>query len=312
MSDKVEIENDEVEIEIVEDSFSQGEKDAGRPVATEEPSPVPGDDELSRYDESVRNRIRGAHAEAHAQRRAAEVEAVGRRTAETLAIQALQREATLMAATAEIARNALSQQAKTLREQAVAATLNGDAEKAIEAQSELAKVHSQLAQLPSTETVQRDAQANLERAKQQLATPAAAAPAVSTQVQAALVRNTEAWKARNPWFGNDPQRTADAQQAHQAVTARDPSLLPGSDEYFRRVEGVLSSVYGEKPPMRPPSVAPSPGNPPASKAKTQRLVLTAAEADTAKRLYGKAGNAVQGRMTEAQFLKSYALARVTN
>lgn len=271
--DKVEfeVEGAETEVEVVDDT---PEQDRGRTPMKEPPEDV-SDEELEKYSESVRKRIKHFSKGYHDERRAKE--AAMREKEEAIRIaQALAEENKKLQGSVGQNQAALLEQAKkvvaTEVEQAKAklkeAHESGDTEAFIAAQEEL-----------TSAKIKAERIANF---KQPFAKPAE--PVVQTAPQpeqpVPLDQKATAWKESNPWFGANRGMTAYALALHQDLV--DNGVNPTSDDYYERINKSVRDRFPEAFSSEKPKksvVAPA-----TRSTAPRKIVLTQTQVTLAKRL----------------------------
>lgn len=250
---------EELDIEIGEEEFSQGEADAGQPVAdADTPDEELSDDELARYDERVQRRIKKAHANLHAERRAKEralqeKEELRRVAQEAYSKLTQERDQRLSYTRAAVvaSRSSLEGQVRLLTQEVREAMESGDPDKQILAQTKLNAVVQQLNQIPTDEALNQD----IERIRQQPIAAPSLAPAPADEVQE--------WIKENSWFNDNEQLRTLAIQAENELVTR-WGMRPGARETLDRVSSMihaaLPDIVGSKaaspPPPPPPPAAP--------------------------------------------------------
>jgi len=227
------------EVEIVDDT---PEQDKGR-KPLEKPVAEPTDDELAQYGEKVRNRIKELTHARHDERRARE--ALERQHQEAVrAAQTLFEENKKLKGQINTGTSAFVSQAQRLADVEVekaksalkAAHEAGDTEAFVEAQAKLNEavfMQQRVKSLKPTPLQSEGQRANV--APQQ---PSQQAPA--PQVDPA----TEAWRQRNPWFGQDDEMTSLAMGVHNKLVRS--GYTPGSKEYFDTIDSRLRQVFPDK------------------------------------------------------------------
>ena len=271
--------DDEFEIVTTETQFDNPE-DEGRPVATAD-TPVTDvtDEDLDKIQkESIRTRLKALSAQAHEQRRRAEI--AEQEKAELMRALRVSQERTFTttAAAVSAARQALQAQLDTATREYKEAHETGDVDKQLAAQMKLQQVTSQLSTIPDDAAVQRDVEA--ERAR--LAAQMQAAQA--QQQQASVDPRVAAWVQKNPWFETDPVLREAAIVADRQLQA-DGTVPVGSDVYFAAIETAVKALFPKKfASMSPPAPPPPPSssrvapvvrsNTPANGAKQGKKTIT--------------------------------------
>jgi len=249
-------EEDDFDIEVVETEFSQGEKDAGRPIAdlSEEEDAEPTDDELAVYDARVQKRIKSAHAKANANRRAAEV--AEKKATEAIRIAAIlqdelrkarQNGTSYARVAVKSTRDSLQSQRAAYEAEYRTAIESGDAEAQVKASQNLTLVTQQLSGLPDDETLERDLAQHVNTPVPEL--PRAAPPPANPDL--------DAWKRENPWFETDPELQQTAIEAENVLMQR-YGKPPGTKETLALVKTMLTPLLAERGYMQTPSPPPAP------------------------------------------------------
>lgn len=274
-----EVEND-TDIEIVDDTPDQdkGRKPLEKPVAE------PTDDELEQYGEKVRNRIKELTHARHDERRAKE--ALERQNQEAIrAAQALFEENKKLKGQLDKGTGAFVTQAQRLADVEVekakaalkAAHEAGDTEAFVEAQATLnAAVFQQM-----RAKALKPAPLQSEEQRGNVAVQQPSQPAPAPQVDPA----TEAWRERNPWFGQDDEMTSLAMGVHNRLVRS--GYAPGSKEYFDTIDSRLRQVFPDKfeTPKSEPARRPSTVVAPTQRATSAKKVkLTQSQVSIARRL----------------------------
>lgn len=271
--DKVEfeIENAETEVEVVDDT---PEEDRGRQPMKEPPEDV-SDEELEKYSESVRKRIKHFSKGYHDERRAKEAAMREREEAIRIA-QALaeenkklhgsvgQNQAALLEQAKKVVANEVEQAKAKLKE----AHESGDTEAFIAAQEELTAAKIKAERVANFKPpVAKPAEPVVQPAPQ----PVAAPP---------LDQKAIAWKESNPWFGPNRGMTAYALALHQDLV--DSGVNPNSDDYYERINKGVRERFPEAFPSDKPKksvVAPA-----TRSTAPKKIVLTQTQVNLAKRL----------------------------
>ena len=271
--DKVEfeIENAETEVEVVDDT---PEEDRGRQPMKEPPEDV-SDEELEKYSESVRKRIKHFSKGYHDERRAKEAAMREKEEALRLA-QVLAEENKKLQSSVGQNQSALLEQAKKVVaaevEKAKAklkdAHESGDTEAFIAAQEEL-----------TAAKIKAERVANF---KPPVAKPAAPVvqPAPQPEQPAPVDQKAVAWRESNPWFGPNRGMTAYALALHQDLV--DSGVNPTSEDYYERINKGVRERFPEAFPSEKPKksvVAPA-----TRSTAPKKIVLTQTQVNLAKRL----------------------------
>ena len=272
-------EDEKPEIEVVDDT---PEQDRGR-KPMEEPPKEMGDEELAKYDESVRKRIQHFTKGYHEERRAKEAALREREEALRLA-QAIVEENKKLKGSLNSNQTALLEQAKKnisndLEQAKVkykAAYESGDADALIAAQEELTTAKMRAERIASFKPP----------SLQETETP------VKTEVQAPAPVQRDpkllAWQEQNQWFGSNKRMTAFALGLHDDLVAE--GVTAGSDAYYKRIDQEMRERFpetfdSEKPadastsPPKKSNVAPA-----TRSTAPKKIVLTKTQVEIAKRL----------------------------
>jgi len=277
VEDKIEVE-EAPELEIVDDT---PEPDRGRKPADEPPKEF-SDDELETYNDSVKKRIKHFTKGYHDERRAKEAAYREREEALKLA-QSVVEENKKLKGSLNQGQTALLEQAKKVVENELQSAKNkykaayemGDSDALAEAQSELTAVTIKARELHNFKPAPLQEERN----------------EVQTQVTqpAQLDRKAEAWKDKNPWFGQNRRMTSYALAIHEELT-QDERLNPSSEEYYRRIDSEMrtrfpdafesdTEVDASPPPQKKSIVAPA-----SRSTASKKIVLTTSQVNIAKRL----------------------------
>jgi hypothetical protein len=271
--EKVEFEvEDAVEVEVVDDT---PEEDRGR-----EPAPEPedvSDEELEKYSESVQKRIKKFSKGYHDERRAKEAALREKEEALRLAQNILEENKRLQGSLGQNQEVSLAQ-AKRLAETDLAA-----------AKAKLKAAHEAF-----DPDALAEAQVELNRAVLRTERLAAVRPPLQrpeNQVQPQQIpqrapeptpdEKALRWKEKNPWFGQDEEKTSFALGLHTKLVKE--GVDPQSDEYYARVNQRMKQVFPEladaEPRQRKSTVAPA-----TRSTAPKKIVLTQTQVNIAKRL----------------------------
>lgn len=276
VEEKIEVE-ETPELEIVDDT---PEPDRGRKPADEPPKEF-SDDELETYNDSVKKRIKHFTKGYHDERRAKEAAFREREEALRLA-QSVVEENKKLKGSLNQGQTALLEQAKKVVENELQVAKNkykaayemGDSDALAEAQSELTAVTIKARELHNFKPAPLQEERN----------------EVQTQVTqpAQLDRKAEAWKDKNPWFGQNRRMTSYALAIHEELT-QDERLNPSSEEYYRRIDSEMRTRFPDafesdtevdaSPPPKKSVVAPA-----SRSTASKKIVLTTSQVNIAKRL----------------------------
>lgn len=287
--------DDELEIEIVDDTPRKPAKAGAAPAASHD-----DDDELAGYSEKVKKRIAKLKWQQGEAERKAEAAERMREEALTYA-QRLMAENQQYQSLVQRGEGALIGQIKT-RAQLQLETAKakyreayeaGDTDKIIAAQEDLLTAQTELREaekheraIQSRTKTQPAGQPPAPQAPQPTAQPGNTPPAPS---QKALQ-----WAERNPWFGakGDKEMTALAYGIHERLI-RDEGIQPDTDEYYEAIDEAMRTRFPERfeqepqtrqtPQARQPSsVVAAPKR--STGAGPRRIALTATQVALAKRL----------------------------
>jgi hypothetical protein len=278
---EADFELDDIQVEVGESAFSQGEADEGKPVAEPDSTDEdPTEDELARYDMSVQKRIKSAHAKANAERRAKELAQQEAKAAIDFAKMmkerlAQEREQRLQYTRAAVSsgRASLENETKILTQEIREANESGDLDKQILLQTKLNTVVQQLNGLPNAETLDRD----IETARNQPLPELAPAQSIDPEADA----HTQKWIAENEWFSKDAQLRQTAIQAEDLLVTQ-YGMARGGKDTLDRISAMVRAAFPDKvgaAPMTvsppPPPAAPPPPKAPAKSASTMPVMRTA-------------------------------------
>lgn len=274
----VEPESQENDIEIVDDT---PEEDRGRKPMKDQPKDVT-EDELSKYDESVRKRIQHFSKGFHEERRAKEAALREREEALKLA-QAIIEENKKLKGSLSTNQTALLEQAKRnvanevdqAKAKFKAAYESGDADALTAAQEELTRAKMREEKLNSFRP------APLQEEKTEVQTPQ---PQQAPQVDPKL----RAWLSDNPWYGPNKKMTAYALGLHEEVVEQ--GIAAGSDAYYERINQEMRQRFPDMFESEKPEDAPTPPKksnvvaPATRSTAPKKIVLTKSQVEIAKRL----------------------------
>ena len=276
---EVDLQSNEVEIEIEDDT---PEEDRGRAPMKDAPKDF-GDDELAKYDESVRKRIKHFTKGYHEERRAKEAalrereEAI--RAAQTIAEENKKLKGSLsqgQQALLEQAKKVVANELETAKKKYKEAYEAGDADALLSAQEELTSAKMKVERVNNF----RPAPLQDEKTEVQPTQNQATAPPPDSRALA--------WQRENPWFGTDEEMTGFALALHSKLV--NSGVDPTSDEYYSRLNGRLRQVFpdvfeSEKQTNAPTSSRKSNVVAPATRSTApKKIVLTKSQVEIAKRL----------------------------
>jgi hypothetical protein len=275
-------EGEEPEIEVVDDT---PEQDRGR-KPMEEPPKEMSDDELAKYDESVRKRIQHFTKGYHEERRAKEMAQREREEAIRMAHQIVEENKKLKGSLS-VNQNALLEQAKRTVagevEDAKRAYKNayesGDSDALVQAQEQLtvAKMRA--------EKISNFRPATLQPEETQVQMPAYQEPRPPEDPK------LRAWQNQNPWFGSNRKMTAFALGLHEDLVS--DGIPAGSDDYYKAIDAEVRSRFSDafesdgqnnsgnaNPSLRKSNVV----APATRSTAPKKIVLTKTQVELAKRL----------------------------
>lgn len=267
------------EIEVVDDT---PEEDRNRKPMVEPPKDVT-DEELAKYDESVRKRIQHFTKGYHEERRAKEAAVREREEAVRMA-QSIIEENKKLKGTLSEGQSAYIEQAKLVaandlekaKAKYKAAYEAGDSDALVDAQEALtsAKLHADRVENFRPTPLQEE--------------ETAVQPRQQVQPEPTVDPKLRAWQDRNPWWGTNKKMTAYALGFHSELV--DNGITVGSDDYYKAIDtemrGRFSDAFeSEKPADATPSPKASNVVAPATRSTAPRkVVLTKSQVEIAKRL----------------------------
>lgn len=267
------------EVEVVDDT---PEKDRGRTPMKDAPTDVT-EEELSKYSESVKNRIQHFSKGYHEERRAKEAAQREKEEAIRLAQSLMEENKKLQGhlgkgqeALIEQAKKVVSAEVEDAKRKLKAAHEAGDTEAFIAAQEELtaAKIKAERVNnfKPQAAPLQR---------QDSVVKPQVQAPAAPQPDPDAL-----AWQEANPWFGNNRRMTAVALEIHRELA--DSGVKVGSKEYYKQIDSGLRETFPgaftsekEGKSEKPKSTVVAPAT---RSTAPKKIVLTQSQVNLAKRL----------------------------
>ena len=223
----------EFEIEVVDDT---PDPDKGR-KPLEEPVNEVTYDELSKYDEGVKKRIKKLSHGYHDERRAKEAALREREEALKFAQKIIEENKTLkknLGANETLLVGSAKQNAEMALDQArakyKAAYDAGDADQIVAAQEELTQAKLRL------DKVENFKPTSLQEPETPVNIPKfASEPQVDSKALA--------WQRQNQWFGRDEEMTSFALGLHEKLVKN--GVDPTSDDYYERLNGRLRQVFPE-------------------------------------------------------------------
>lgn len=280
---EVTVDEEKLEIEVVDDTPAE---DRNRKVMKEAPAEVT-DEELAGYSEKVRGRIQHFTKGYHEERRAKEAALREKDEALRVAHKALEENKQLQGnltrgqtALLEQAKKVVESEIEDAKRQYKAAHEAGDSDALVTAQEALTAAKIKADRINSFKP------APLQQQQTEVQSPAEPAKTSSRSPQ--VDPKAEAWREANPWFGADRRKTALALAVHQDLM--DEGVNPTSDEYYRRLDKEITSVFSPKTPDADTSgekkgskqsnvVAPA-----TRSTAPRKIVLTQTQVNIAKRL----------------------------
>jgi len=271
----VEVEN--TEIEIVDDTPAE---DRNRRPMEEPPSDLT-DDELNKYDESVKHRIKHFSKGYHEERRAKEAALREREEAINFANSIIEENKKLKGSLTEgqrlivdQAKQGLAQELDNAKRAYKQAYESGDADALLLAQEQLTNVK-----------IRADKIENFKPTP--LQEPRNAVQIQQPQIQQVDPR-AEAWREKNSWWGKDRRMTSYALGLHEELTVEE-RINPSSDEYWQRIDAEMRERFpdkfeSEKRQDATPSAKKSNVAPATRSTAAKKIVLTQTQVQIAKKL----------------------------
>ena len=271
-------ENDS-DIEIVDDTPPQDRN--RKPM--EEPPKEMNDDELAKYDESVKKRIQHFTKGYHEERRAKEAAQREKEEAIRLA-QAVIDENKRLKGSLNVNQNALIEQAKRTvaneieeaKRRYKTAYESGDSDALVSAQEALTSAKMK------AEKINNFRPASLQTTETEVQTQQPRQPA--PQVDPKLL----AWQEKNQWFGSNKKMTAYALGLHEDLVSE--GIQAGSGEYYERIDADMRERFSDAFESEKPADAPSQRTksnvvaPATRSTAPKKVVLTKSQVEIAKRL----------------------------
>jgi hypothetical protein len=272
-------EADEPEIEVVDDT---PEQDRGRKPMAEQPKEMT-DDELSKYDDSVRKRIQHFTKGFHEERRAKEAALREREEAVKLAQQIVEENKKLkgslhqgQTALLEQAKRAVATEVDEAKRMYKEAYEAGDSDALVQAQEQLtvAKMRAEkIGNIRPTPLQQNETDVQI---------PTQQAPRLQEDPK------LRAWQDQNPWFGSNRKMTAFALGLHEDLVSE--GYTAGSDDYYKAINAEMQSRFSDAFESEKPQDAKSPAKtsnvvaPATRSTAPKKIVLTKTQVELAKRL----------------------------
>jgi hypothetical protein len=275
-------EADQPEIEVVDDT---PEVDRGR-KPMEEPPKEMSDDELSKYDESVRKRIQHFTKGYHEERRAKESALREREEAVRMAQQIVEENKKLkgslhqgQSALLEQAKKVIASELKEAQSKFKTAYESGDSDGLTAAQQEMTAIQMKAERVNNF----RPAPVQTEENRVQTQQPAPVRPRLDAK--------TQEWTEKNTWFGSDDEMTSFALGFHNKLAKS--GITPSSQEYYERIDARMKQVFpdafesGKANGSEDATPSPKKSNvvaPATRSTAPKKIVLTKTQVELAKRL----------------------------
>ena len=268
-------------IEVVDDTPPE---DRGR-KPMEEPPKEFSDDELSKYDEGVKNRIRHFTKGYHEERRAKEAALREREEALRIAQTIVEENKKLKGSLGEnqaVMIDGFKKLAATDLEKAKSkykeAYESGDPDAMADAQAALTTAALRFERVQNLKPQALQPKQNDVQTEQTLVQPAPA-PVVDTRARD--------WQDKNRWFGKDEEMTSFALGLHTKLV--NSGVDPRSDEYYDRLNSRLKQVFPEafeaEKTVEAPTPRPKSNVAPATRSTApKKIVLTQTQVNIAKKL----------------------------
>jgi hypothetical protein len=272
----------EAEVEVVDDT---PEHDRNRKPMTDPPKEVT-EEELSKYDESVRKRIQHISKGFHEERRAKESALREREEAVKLAQQIVEENKKLkgslhqgQSALLEQAKKVIANEMDQAKRRFKEAYESGDSDALTAAQEEMTMVKMKAERVNNF----RPAPVQTEQNRVQIQQPA--------QVRPRLDAKTQEWTEKNTWFGSDDEMTSFALGFHNKLAKS--GITPSSQEYYERIDARMKQVFpdafesGKANGSEDATPSPKKSNvvaPATRSTAPKKIVLTKTQVELAKRL----------------------------
>jgi len=282
----IENEDDDLEIEIVDDTPEIDRDKARRPDGAE--PEIPEDDEIASYSESVQKRIKKLKYEFHEERRSKEeaarlrdeaIEFAKKEREERVRLQRMLEEGE--GVLVNQAKQRLSMQIEKAKNEFKTAYESGDSDAMAEAQSKLAELKFEESRINSYRPPQRQP-VQPQPAPQPQARPVVNPPSPKAQE----------WAQKNSWFmrPGDEDITALAMGTHEKLVRS--GVAPDTDQYYAQIDSAVRRAFPERFADASNEVRPQrrqAGNvvAPAGRSSGQtprKVVLTSTQVALAKRL----------------------------
>ena len=278
--DEIEVEiegQNKPEIEVVDDTPPE---DRGRRPS--EPPKDVTDEELAKYDESVRNRIRhftkGYHDERRAKEAAQREKEEALRFAQSIIDENKKLKGSLgqsQQSLIEVAKKGAVAELEEAKRKYKAAYESGDSDALVSAQEDLTTAKMKAERLANFKPP-------VQEEEKDVTIPVRSEPVAQKTDQKAL-----AWRGKNTWFGSDDEMTAFALGLHKKLVNQ--GVDPTSDDYYQKIDSRMRQVFpdefeSEKPADATPQRTKSNVAPATRSAAPKKIVLTERQVNIAKRL----------------------------
>jgi hypothetical protein len=281
--DKTEAAKEDSEIEVVDDTPPA---DRGRRPSDEPPREF-NDDELAKYDESVKSRIRHFTKGYHDERRAKEAALREREEALRIAQAVVeenkklkgslgQNQAVMLDNFKKLAATDLEKAKSKYKE----AYESGDADAVADAQAALTAATVRFDRVQNLKPQALQPKENDVQPEQEIVQPAARPVVVD--------RKAQDWQDKNQWFGKDEEMTSFALGLHTKLV--NSGVDPNTDEYYDRLNTRLRQVFPDafesEKTVDAPTPRPAKSNvaPATRSTAPKKIVLTQTQVNIAKKL----------------------------
>ena len=267
------------EVEVVDDT---PEQDRGRKPMDEAPKDVT-DDELAKYDESVRKRIQHFTKGYHEERRAKEAALREREEAFRLAQQIVEENkrlkgslSTNQTALLEQAKRNVANDMEEARRQYKTAYESGDSDALVAAQEAMTSAKLKADRINSFRPPALQEEQNVVQTRQQV------------PQEQPVDSKLASWKDENQWFGENKRMTAYALGLHEDLVSE--GIPAGTDEYYRRINSDIRERFpdqfesGKQADAQTPSRTSNNVAPATRSTAPKKIVLTKTQVELAKRL----------------------------
>jgi len=279
--EEVKVDDDSTDIEVVDDTPA---KDRNRKPMEEPPKDVP-EDELAKYDESVRKRIqhftKGYHEERRAKEAAEREREEALRFAQNLAEENKKLKGSLsqgQQALLEQAKKVVASEMEDAKRKYKEAYESGDSNALVAAQEQMTAVK-----------IKADRVNNFRPAPVESAAPEIKMPERRQEPTPQVDKKALEWQNRNTWFGQDDEMTSFALGLHNKLVKS--GVDPSSEEYYKRVDSRIREVFPDSFESEKTDDAPTRRQQtsnvvaPATRGTAPRkVVLTKSQVEIAKRL----------------------------